>query len=139
MPLDRHTSDKLKTLKKICDYSNLPCNIAELRKYEEWHAANNNNLPWRHRWFNMRLYVRTQLNPTYSFDTVVEHENHIELLTGVKYACKCKMCVDNYIPNGFNISINNIIKDKDVLNTINELSNKDKQSLANYLNKTIKC
>lgn len=99
MPQDRYTRDKLKTLKKIYDMYNLPCKISDLRKYEEWVSVNKEELLWKDRWNNMRLYARSILNPNYNWKDISVHGQHI--INDRKESCKCKMCKDKYNPKGF--------------------------------------
>jgi hypothetical protein len=102
MPQDRYTRDKLKTLKKIYDSYNLPCRIADLRKYEEWYIDNKENLPWKDRWHNMLLFTRSILNPNYTWKDISEHDYNILICTWNRQEpCQCKMCKDNYNPKGF--------------------------------------
>jgi hypothetical protein len=79
MPQDRYTRDKLRTLKKIYDTYNLPCKIADLRKYEKWYATNKATLPHNNnRWDNMLLYTRSIINNTSNSNI---HALEIERLT----------------------------------------------------------
>ena len=76
MPQDRYTRDKLKTLKKIYDSYNLPCRIADLRKYEQWYIDNKEELPWKDRWHNMLLFTHSILNPNIHWKDIYNKETN---------------------------------------------------------------